>query len=330
MAVKAQNYKNSAQTLHKAVVEQKPRQGFTLVELLVVLGTIGVLMGLLLPAVQASRESARQTQCLNHLKQIGLAVQNFHAQRDELPPSRNYDHYTSWAFLLLPHMEQAALSDEWDDSLKYYYQSDTARLTAIAPYFCPSRRDANIHSTLGDDILSPYETSGHVPGIVSDYACSAGHGPSGVWNWIYSNGAFIMGDGETDPETVPDGNFAPPNAKLVTWKSRTSFASLTDGTSHTIIVGEKHVRPSRQGIAPEDGAIYNGDHPANFSRCGGPGYPLARFPTDRFQTNFGSYHVAGCNFVYADGSVHVLNIDISTDILGRLTHRNDHEVIEGY
>ena len=97
-----------------------------------------------------------------------------------------------------------------------------------------------------------------------------------------------------------------------------------------MIVGEKHVRPSRQGIAPEDGAVYNGDHPGNFSRCGGPGYPLARFPDDAYQTNFGSYHTAGVNFVFADGSVRAIDPNISTEVLGRLTARNDHEVTEDH
>jgi len=301
---------------------------FTLIELLVVIGIVSILIGLLLPAVQAARESARRTSCINNLKQIGLAIQNFESQYKVLPPSRNYDHYTSWAFLILPFMEQTALPEHWDDKLKYYYQNDTARLTPMPMYFCPSRRDANIISTAGDDILSPYEISNHVPGIVSDYASSAGHGPAGVWNWIHSNGAFVMGFGITDPETVPEGDFAPPGAKLISWKSRTTFASIVDGTSNTIFAGEKHVRPEQQGIAPEDGAIYNGDHPGNFSRCGGPGYPLARFPSDQFATNFGSYHAGGgVNFVFGDGSVRTFTPDVSTDLLGRLTARNDHEVI---
>jgi len=308
---------------------RRSRGAFTLVEVLVVIAIISILIGLLLPAVQASRETARQTQCTNNLKQVGLAVQNFESQYKVLPPSRNYDHFQSWAFLILPFMEQTALPEQWDDRLKYYDQSDIARETPIPMYFCPSRRDGKILSTQGDDILSPFETSGHVRGVVSDYACSAGHGPPGVWNWITSNGAFIMGEGETEPATVPAGWYAPPGAELVQWKSRTTFASITDGTSHTIIVGEKHVRPTRIGIAPEDGAIYNGDHPGNFSRCGGPGYPLAKSPTDSFQNNFGSYHVGGVNFVFADGSVRTFDTAISTDLLGRLTARNDGQVIEG-
>jgi prepilin-type processing-associated H-X9-DG protein/prepilin-type N-terminal cleavage/methylation domain-containing protein len=314
--------------MFKSVLFCQRRLAFTLMELLVVIGIISILLGLLLPAVQASRETARANSCLNNLKQTGLAIQNFESQRMELPPSRNYDHYTSWAFLILPYMEQQALPDAWDDKAKYYYQSDTARLTPISMYYCPSRRSDNLISTDGDDILSPYEVSNHVPGTVGDYACSAGHGPPGIWNWIHSNGAMIMGIGTTEPKTVPEGNFAPPGAILVSWKSRTNFASIIDGTSQTILIGEKHVRPMQQGIAPEDGALYNGDHPGSFSRCGGPGYPLARFPDDEYQNNFGSYHAGGgVNFAFADGSVRTITPDISTDLLGRLTARNDSEVV---
>ena len=303
------------------------RRGFTLVELLVVIAIIGILIALLLPAVQAAREAARRLHCQNNLRQIGIAIHNFHDIRRALPPSRNYDHYSSWAFLILPQLEQINLFDNWDPTLKYYYQSDEARLTPIPTYYCPSRRKGGMHSTAGDQILSPYETSDHVPGTVSDYACSAGYGPAGVWNWILSNGAMIMGDATTDPPTVPAGSYAPPEAKLLTWRSRTGFKSLLDGTSNTILVGEKHVRPSRYGIASEDGAVYNGDHPGSFSRCGGPGYPLARFPTDRFQVNFGSSHPGVVNFVLGDGSGRGVSVQISTDTLGRLTARNDNEVV---
>lgn len=306
----------------------RSRTGFTLIELLVVMAIIGVLVALLLPAVQSSREAARRTQCRNNLKQIGIAIHNFHEKYGFLPPSRNYDHYTSWAFLILPGMEKVNLFDSWDPTLKYYYQPDEARLTAIPGYMCPTRRSPPIYSKANDDIFSPLETSGHVPGTVSDYACAAGFGPG--WNWINSRGPLIMGEAVTDPPTVPFGNYAPPGATLVTWKGRTAFKDIVDGTSNTVFIGEKHVRPSRFGIAQEDGAIYNGDHPGNFSRCGGPGYPLAKHPTDRFRNNFGSYHDGICNFLLGDGSVRNVSVYISTDILGRLTVRNDNEFVPVY
>lgn len=138
---------------------------------------------------------------------------------------------------------------------------------------------------------------------------------------------MIMGEGTTDPPTVPAGWYAPPMARLKTWKSRTSYRSLVDGTSGTILIGEKHVRPSRWGIAQEDGAVYNGDHPGNFSRIGGPGAPIAKSPTDVYRDNFGSYHEGICNFTMADGSVRGISVLIATDVLGKLTARNDREVV---
>ncbi|MEZ6091148.1 MAG: DUF1559 domain-containing protein [Pirellulaceae bacterium] len=305
------------------------RGAFTMVEMLVVITVIGILMALLLPAVQSSRESANRTNCQNNLKQIGLAIQNFHETRNELPPSRNYDHYSSWAFLILPHLEQLNLFDSWDPTLKYYYQNDVARLTIVPMYECPSRPGGTMISTHFDDILSPHETGPHVPGITGHYACSAGFGPSGTWNWITSNGAMIMGRGKTEPPT-PDGQYAPPGAILKSYKSRTAFRDVIDGLSTTILVGEKHARPSAFGRASEDGAIYNGDHPGNFSRCGGPGCPIARTPNSPFQANFGSYHPGICNFVMVDGSVRSINKTISTDILGRLTARNDRTSIPSF
>lgn len=313
----------------------KPRKGilrsaFTIVELLVVIAIIGIIVALLLPAVQQAREAARRMSCQNNLKQVGLAIHMFHDRYKALPPSRSYDHYTTWAFLILPYLEQENLFEGWDPQLKYYYQPDVARLTPIENYMCPSRRSGQHLSSIGDDIYSPYETSPHIPGVLGDYAASAGYGPSGVWNWTNSNGAFILGSGVTDPPTVPAWDFAPPGARLVKWTSRTAFKSLLDGTSNTILVGEKHVRPSRFGISPEDGAMYNGDHPGNFSRCGGPGYPLARFPTDTYRNNFGSSHLGVCNFVLGDGSTRSISIQITTDILGRLTNRADGQPIPDY
>jgi len=110
-------------------------------------------------------------------------------------------------------------------------------------------------------------------------------------------------------------------------KSRTSFRSLTDGTSSKILIGQKHVRPSRWGIAQEDGAIYNGDHPGIFSRVGGADAPIAKSPTDVYRDNFGSSHEGTCNFTMANGSVRAISVLIATDDLEKLTARNDYEVV---
>src|SRR5688500_6827350 len=90
------------------------RMGFTLVELLVVIAIIGILIALLLPAVQSARESARRTQCMNNLKQMALAVQNFNDIRKFMPPSRLENDYVTWAVIILPFMEQDGFYEQWD------------------------------------------------------------------------------------------------------------------------------------------------------------------------------------------------------------------------
>jgi len=119
-------------------------KGFTLVELLVVIAIIGVLVALLLPAVQAARESARRMTCSNNLKQIGLAVLLYEDNKKELPYTRRDQRETAH-LLLLPYLEQANLHDLWDfesDSPeKYFYeQPEAVRLATVPAYFCPSRR----------------------------------------------------------------------------------------------------------------------------------------------------------------------------------------------
>jgi prepilin-type N-terminal cleavage/methylation domain-containing protein len=135
------------------------RPGFTLIELLVVIAIIGTLVGLLLPAVQAARESASRIKCANNLKQIALALHLYHGQHDRLPPTRDERESPSWAWRLLPNLEQDNLYRLWAPGWPYpgfppdtpldggsAYQAAVARaesiLTVPVPqYFCPSRRD---------------------------------------------------------------------------------------------------------------------------------------------------------------------------------------------
>ena len=88
-------------------------KAFTLVELLVVIAIIGILIGMLLPAVNAAREAARRTQCSNNLKQIGLAVQTFHSAHEKIPPARYLDDYPSWFVLIMPFLEEGSKLDLW-------------------------------------------------------------------------------------------------------------------------------------------------------------------------------------------------------------------------
>src|SRR5690242_4884124 len=123
------------------------RLAFTLVELLVVIAIIGVLVALLLPAVQMARESARRTQCSNHLKQLGLAAQNFNDVRGWLPPTRVSNDSTdanqnwlTWAVILLPYVEQQNYYTQWDLTKAYELHPQQVTRQAVPVYFCPSRR----------------------------------------------------------------------------------------------------------------------------------------------------------------------------------------------
>lgn len=128
----------------------KLKHGFTLVELLVVIAIIGILIGLLLPAVQSVREAARRTQCLNNLRQIGLATINFHDSHRAFPPSRissprdvlfnRYDGAESWFVRIMPFVEQNNLYQQWDLTTDYDTQDDEAVDTPIATFICSTRR----------------------------------------------------------------------------------------------------------------------------------------------------------------------------------------------
>src|SRR5258705_10155255 len=115
------------------------RAGFTLVELLVVIAIIGVLVALLLPAVQAAREASRRTQCSSHLKQVGLACANFEDTYKVLPYTR-LDTKETWAVIMLPYLEQPGQFAAWDMNKTYYNQSDMARLPSLRILLCPTRR----------------------------------------------------------------------------------------------------------------------------------------------------------------------------------------------
>ena len=122
------------------------------------------------------------------------------------------------------------------------------------------------------------------------------------------------------------------SGKVVSWRSRVRLASVTDGTTNTFLIGEKHVLQDRFTIAVGDGSIYNGDHEWNFARVAGPSYGLARNPKDATSWNlrFGSYHPQICQFVFVDGSVKGVRVNVDTTTLSRLSVRNDDLIVPDF
>ncbi|WP_233200469.1 DUF1559 domain-containing protein [Blastopirellula marina] len=288
----------------------RSRIGFTLVELLVVIAIIGVLIALLLPAVQQAREAARRMSCSNNLKQIGLAMHNHHDTYGQLPNSRK-DVYQTWLVDILPLIEQDNLYDQWDLTKNYYNSANqVARETAVEAYFCPSRRDGTSLLSVAD--TQDGNTSVVVKGALADYAGNAGTTGPDYWTDSSFNGVFYRLQGEPSSQGNQQG---------------IPFRDITDGLSNTFMVGEKHVNQTRFGeTGAGDGGAYNGDH-GNSIRKAGSGYTLARTIRDNSGSIFGSYHPGICQFVFADGSVHNIPVTINSTTLGYLAARNDGKVV---
>jgi prepilin-type N-terminal cleavage/methylation domain-containing protein/prepilin-type processing-associated H-X9-DG protein len=196
-------------------LNRRDRRGFTLVELLVVIAIIGVLVALLLPAVQAARESARRSQCQNNLKQVGLAMHMHHDAKGRLPHGNRGCCNGTWANYILPYLEQGSLFGTWNEGLAYTNAANRAFITRrIDAYTCPS-----------DMPSEPTMTQG-IPIPNHNYAANYGNTTSGqhAFQGVEFLGApFGNVDGE-DKSRVILGNV--------------EFRSITDGLSNTLLASE--------------------------------------------------------------------------------------------
>jgi prepilin-type N-terminal cleavage/methylation domain-containing protein len=299
------------------VRSRRSRFAFTLIELLVVIAIIAILIGLLLPAVQKVREAAARTKCQNNLKQIGLAIHNYHDANNKLPPSRIADQYATWSVLLLPYIEQGALYQNWDLTKKYYAQDFTRfDVTAqVSVYLCPTRRGPPQIGQLPEDVATGPK------GTLGDYAAASSDntGPNNepdAYDQPGATGSIIIGNRQSNGQ----------------WTSRTDFASVADGLSNTVFIGEKHIRLNPLGFGQEKGdrTIWNGDSIDVLARAGGAGKGLVSDLTTNTNQRFGSYHPGVCQFVFGDGSVQALSVSIPEETLRRLILRSDGEVIPPY
>src|SRR5262245_44420307 len=203
-------------------------RGFTLVELLVVIAIIGVLVAMLLPAVQSARQAPRRSHCANHLKQLGLGAQNFHDVRNFLPPSRISQpppdiadgvDYLTWAVILLPFIEQQNYYSQWDETKSYQQHTVAVTRQAVKIYFCPSRRRPT-------DYFSTENADGGPSGGLTDYAACSGTGANdglnvnGVINAYGANGAMICARWTHDTSSPP---------RLIKWEGIMRMAMIEDG-----------------------------------------------------------------------------------------------------
>jgi hypothetical protein len=323
------------------------RGGFGRVELVVVVFIVVVVGGLVMVLVPRLRERANRLHCENNLRQIGMAIHLFrdNANPPSLPSARIADYYATWAVQIVPFLggPQTEPLQEWDLSRPYTDQPEAARKAQLTVYACPSRRSPPGLSVSGDLADNNLPNGRHFPGALSDYACAAGDGdPRFPWTGPEANGTIILG------EVLEKG----PDDIIKRWRSRTDLAIqeegdksatvhvgkatgkggplqkliLERGTSQTILIGEKHVRPEDFGKAEQgDGSAYNGGRPASFSRIAGPGHGLAQSiydPIDLKFPIFGSYHPGICLFLMADGSVRPMRTDVKGELLGRMVVRS--------
>lgn len=278
---------------------RKSQRGFTLIELLVVIAIIAILIALLLPAVQQAREAARRTNCKNNLKQIGLALHNYHETHNIFPsgwigvesgvgPNVEFGSGWGWGTMILPYIDQGPLSSQINFNLDINDPGQTAGLidTIIPTYRCPSDPADNTFEL---------EEEGS-PGTVLATLATA--------NYIGSFGS----DELDDCESVPVGTNCQ-SSGLFYQNSNTRFRDITDGTSQTLFVGERKTDAQAGWYTTWVGAVPEGEE--TFARTLGATDHVPNDPGAHFD-DFSSHHVGGAQFVFGDGRVRFVseNIDI--------------------
>ena len=305
------------------------RSGFTLVELLVVIAIIGVLVALLLPAVQAAREAARRTQCTNQLKQFVVAAHNYHDTFLCFPAGRNRREISTHA-ALLPFFEQSNVHGLVDYTVNWNHANNTvARGTKIAFFNCPS------------------DPQSSVPAGYAGTSYRANQGSGVLWDLPSTNPANV--------------NFGMPEPNGVFYvNTYLNMASITDGLSNTAAFSEHPKGDFNQGISTPADTFQPGTHPANadeaFTQCnaidptnlsfqgrsdvGAPwlqGYhsttiyfhvmpPNGRscmYPPGRIGTSAASHHPGGVMMALCDGSVRFVTQTINLQTWRDIGQRND-------
>ena len=285
------------------------RKAFTLVELLVVIAIIGILISLLIPAVQAAREAARRTTCINNLKQIGLALHLHHDTMHRLPAGWTADEHGEpgwgWAAMILPYLEQSTLYEDLCSSNQSITEpaSARARVTVIGTFRCPTDiGDATFLLHEGDE----HDEEGHEH-CDHDHAEIAFPVELATSNYLGVFGTLDIHHACEHRRCAGDGTFYRNHS--------VRFREIHDGLSRTFIVGERSSK-----LAPSTwlGVVPGGEHaPARV--VGVATYP-PNSREDHFH-NFSSYHYKGVHFLLGDGSGRLVSDSIDVSVYHALCTR---------
>ena len=287
-------------------------RGFTIVELLVVVAIIGVLVALLLPAVQASRESARRTVCTNNLKQMGLAIENYQLAREVYPPSGTRDlsfnwralQQHSWASFILPFLEQGVLFDTIDYEQDLRHPDNRTALATILPiYRCP--------------VYSGVDFTEHE--LYEDF-----DGNFAIGNYVALGASDVAHIWERNLE--PDGAIFP--------KAQIGPEDIADGLTYTMFLVESREQGTRvwmDGLTASYTAM--ADYRWQPSRRHNKGVALNRasYYTDpRYETEYGpsSEHLGGAFHLFGDGTVRFITDDVSPETYAAYCTRAGNEVVD--
>lgn len=297
------------------------RPAFTLVELLVVIAIIGILVALLLPAVQEAREASRRSTCLNHLKQIGLAIHNYHDTLKVFPPGAISDNETGWQVHILPFHEQEALYNQFTFKKGAYTAAPQnerigVSLNKVNTYLCPSSPitkmiDKSPHHWVTGEVLSgnriPFTT--HYYGVLG----AKGKNPATGLNYDITFSGCAHGS------QAATGVFGK--------NSRYTMHDVLDGTSNTFLVGEISWFNGRLGTRYRSwmrGADGGGDCWIASCRNVLNGINTPGIGTFN-DISFGSTHRNGTHFLYCDGAVQFVRENIDLTIYRSTATRNGGE-----